>query len=162
MPILVKSRRTWPHRPNDEASGARRTVSPGHCEAWQQPFQGSFWPFPLHLNPKLRHFYPKSSYFIDFNPRNIIKTYPSQIIKSKLRKLEEGEEKKSSRTLVQEDHKIQQFQPQNLSFFAWISLPSMWDFTNGFLSPIGSLVSVSSWFSYHDSLTQSITWISEP
>ena len=62
------------------------------------------------------------------------------IIKSKLRKLEAREEKKSSRTLVQESHKLQQFQPQNLSIFLWISSPGMWDFTYGFLSPIRSLV----------------------
>ena len=141
MPILVKACRTGPHDgPNDGASGARRTVSPGRREARQQPSQGSFWPFPLRLNPKLRRFDPKSSDFSQFKPRNIIKTYPSQIIKSKLRKLEAREEKKSSRTLVQELHKLPQFQPRNLSIFPWISSPSMWDFTSGFLSPIGSLV----------------------
>ena len=50
----------------------------------------------------LRRFDPKSSYFCQFKPRNITKTYPSQIIKSKIRKLEARKEKKlknpSSRT----------------------------------------------------------------
>ena len=151
MPILVKACRKGRHDgPNDWASGARRTVNPGRREAPQQHSQGSCWPFPLRLNPNLRHFYPKSSDFSQFKTRNMIKTYPSQIIKSKLRKLEAREEKKSSRTLVQERHKLQQFHPRNLSIFLWISSPGMWDFTSGFLSPIGSLVSVISWFSYHD------------
>ena len=87
MPILVKS---------------YRTVSPGPRLVLQQLIQGSFGPFPLCLNPKLCHFYPKSSYFSQFNPRNITKTYLSQIIKSKVRKLEARKEKKlknySSRT----------------------------------------------------------------
>lgn len=54
----------------------------------------SFGHFPLHLNPKLCRFKPKSSDYSQFNPRNIIKTYPSEIIKSKTRKLEAIEEKK--------------------------------------------------------------------
>ena len=112
-------------------------------------FSGVCWPFPLQLNPKLCRFDPKSSDFSKFKLRNIIKTYLSQIIKSKHRKLEAREEK-NPRILVQERHKLQQFQPRNLSIFPWISSPGMWDFTSGFLSPIGSLVSVSSWFSYHD------------
>ena len=70
------------------ASGARRTVGSGRREARQQPSQGSFWSFPLCLNPKLGCFDPKSSDFSQFKPRNIIKTYSSKIIKSKLRKLE--------------------------------------------------------------------------
>ena len=145
MPTLVKACRTGPHdRPNDGASGARRTVSPGSREARQQPSQGYFRPFPLRLNPKLHRFDPKSSDFSKFKPRNIIKTYPSQISKSKHRKLEAREEKKSSRTLVQERHKLKQFQPLSLCIFPWISSPGMWDFTSGFLSPIGSLVSVIS------------------
>ena len=37
MPILVKACQTGPHDgPNDGASGARRTVSPGRREAQQQ------------------------------------------------------------------------------------------------------------------------------
>ena len=150
MSILVKACRTGHHDvPNDGASGARWTVSPDRREAREQPSQGSFWPFSLRLNPKLRRFEPKSSDFSKFKPRNIIKTYPSQIIKSKLRNLEAREEKKSSRTLVQECHKIQQFQPWNFSIFLWISWPGMCDFSRGFVSPIGFLVLVSSWFSYH-------------
>ena len=43
----------------------------------------------------LRRFDPKSSYFSQFKPRNIIKTYPSQIIKSKHRNLGAREEKKA-------------------------------------------------------------------
>ena len=42
--------------------------------------------------------------------------------------------------LVQERHKFQRIQPWNLSIFLWISWPGMWNFTSGFLSPIGSLV----------------------
>ena len=42
----------------------------------------------------LRRFDPKSEDFSHFKPRNIIKTYQSQIIKSKLRKLEARKEKK--------------------------------------------------------------------
>ena len=60
MPILVKACWTGP---NDGASGARRSVSPGRREAQQQTSQGSFWRFPLCLNPKLRRFDPKSSDF---------------------------------------------------------------------------------------------------
>ena len=94
MPILVKVCWTGPHdEPNDEASGARRIVNPWRREARQQPSQGSFWPFPSRL--KLRRFDPKSSNFSQFKPRNIIKTYPSQIIKSKIKKLEAREEKKT-------------------------------------------------------------------
>ena len=86
MLILVKVCRTGPHvGPNDEASGARRTVSPGHREARHQSSLGSFLPFLLRLNPKLRLFDSKSLDFSQFKPTNIIKTYPSQIIKSKLR-----------------------------------------------------------------------------
>ena len=141
MTILVKYCQTGHHDgPNNGASGARRTVSPGRHKARHPPFQGSFWPFPLRLNHKVRCFDPKSSDFSQFKPTNIIKTYPSQIIKSKLRNIEERGDKKSSRTLVPELHKLQLFQPQNLSIFQWISSPSMWDFTSGFLSPIGSLV----------------------
>ena len=95
MPILVKACPTSPHdRPNDRVSDTRWTVSPGRHKAQQQPSQGSFWPFPLRLNLKLCRFDPKSSDFSQFKPRNIIKTYPSQIIKSKPRKLEAREEKK--------------------------------------------------------------------
>ena len=95
MPILVQACRTVPHNgPNDGALGTRRTVSYGRREARQQPSQECFLPFPLHLNPKLHRFGPKSSDFSLFKTRNIIKTYPSQIIKSKLRKLEAREEKK--------------------------------------------------------------------
>ena len=43
----------------------------------------------------LHRFDPKSSDFSQFKPRNIIKTHPNQIIKSKLRKLEAREEKKA-------------------------------------------------------------------
>ena len=42
----------------------------------------------------LRRFDPKSSDFSQFKAKNMIKTYPGQIIKSKLRKLEAREEKK--------------------------------------------------------------------
>ena len=63
-------------------------------------FPEVFLPFPLLLNPRLCHFDPKSTDFSQFKPRNIIKTYPSQIIKSKRRKLEAREEKKISRTLL--------------------------------------------------------------
>ena len=75
-------------RTNDGASVIRWTVSRGRRLVRQQLPHGSFGPFPLCLNPKLRHFDPKSSDFSQFKPRNISKTYPSQIIKSKLRKLE--------------------------------------------------------------------------
>ena len=93
MPILVKDCRIGPHNgPNDGASGAQQIVS---REAQHQPSQGSFRPFPLRLKPKLCCFDPKSSDFSQFKPRNIIKTYPSQIIKSKHRKLEAREEKKA-------------------------------------------------------------------
>ena len=103
MPSLVKVCRIGPHDgPNDGASGARWSISPGRREAIQQPSQGSFWPFPLRLNAKLRCFDPESSDLYMFKRRNIMKTYSSQIIKSKLRKLEAREEKKlknpSSRT----------------------------------------------------------------
>ena len=96
MPILVKDCRIGPHDgPNDGASGAQQTVSRGSREAQHQPSQGSFRPFPLRLKPKLCCFDPKSSDFSQFKPRNIIKLYPSPIIKSKHKKLEAREEKKS-------------------------------------------------------------------
>ena len=61
MPIFVESSRIGPHDgPNDGASGVRRTVSPRRRDARQQPSLGSFLPFSLYLNPKLRHFDPKS------------------------------------------------------------------------------------------------------
>ena len=145
MPILVKAYRTRPNDgPNNRASYRRCTVSSGHRFARHQLSQGCLRSFPLCLNPNLRLFDLKSSYLTQFNPRNIIKTYPSQIIKSKHRKLEAREEQQNSRSLVQECHKFLQFQPGNLIIFPWISSPSMWDFTSGFLSPIGSLDSVSS------------------
>ena len=96
MSILVKTCQTGPDDgPNDGALGRQQTISPGRRLARQQLSQWSFGPFPLCLNPKLRVFDPKSSYFSHFKRRNIIKTYPSQIIKSKLRKLEAREEKKA-------------------------------------------------------------------
>ena len=82
MSILVKACRAGSNDgPNDGASGKRRTVSPGRREARHKPSQGYFCHFPLCLNPKLHCFYPKSLDFSQFKPRNIIKTYPSQIIK---------------------------------------------------------------------------------
>ena len=103
MQILVNAYRTRPvNEPNDGASVRRRTVSVSCCLVRQQLTQGSFGLLPLFLNPKLCLFDPKSSYFRQFNPRNRIKTYLSQIIKSKVRKLEARKEKKlknpSSRT----------------------------------------------------------------
>ena len=96
MPILVKVCRIGPDDgPNDEASGRRRTVSTGRRLAQPKLSQGSSGPFPLHLNPKLRLFDPKSSYFSQFKPRNIIKTHLSQIIKSKIQKLEAVKGEKS-------------------------------------------------------------------
>ena len=72
------------------ASVRRRTVSPGR-RLVQQLIQGSFGPFPVCLNPKLHRFEPKSSDFSQLKPRNKNKTYLSQIIKSKVRKLEARE-----------------------------------------------------------------------
>ena len=91
MPILVMACRTGP---TDGASINRQSVSPGRLLVRQQLSQGSFGPFSLHLSLKLRRFDPKSSDFSQFKPRNITKIYLSQIIKSKLKKLEASEEKK--------------------------------------------------------------------
>ena len=98
----------------------------------QQLSQGSFGPFPLCLNPKLHRFDLKSSYFSMFKTTKITKTYLSQIIKSKDRKLEARKQRKL-KNLVQKCHKLQQFQPQNISIFLWTSSPGMRCFTNGFL-----------------------------
>ena len=95
MPFLVNAFRTVPiDAPNDVASVRRRIIS--HCRRLvrEKLSKGSFRPFLLRLNARLRLFDPKSSYFSQFKPINIIKTYPNQIIKSKLRKLEAREEKK--------------------------------------------------------------------
>ena len=53
-----------------------------------------FLTFTTRLIPKLRRFNPKSLDFSQFKYGNITKTYLSQIIKSKLRKLESRKEKK--------------------------------------------------------------------
>ena len=103
MPLLVKPCRT---RPTDESTdGAwnnRWTVCPSRRLVRPKHSQGYFGPFLLHSNPNIRRFDLKSLDFSQFKPRNIIKTYLSQIIKSKLGKLEVREEKKlnnpSSRT----------------------------------------------------------------
>ena len=95
MPISVKVCRTRPlDEPNGAASVRQQTVSPGGCLVRQQLTQGSFGLFPLRLNPNLLCFDPNLSYFSQFKPKNMIKTYQSQIIKPKLRKLEAREEKK--------------------------------------------------------------------
>ena len=65
----------------------------------------------------------------------MIKKYPSQIIKSKPKKLEEREEKK----LKNPSSRTSQVSVPKLKYFSWISSPGMWDFTSGFLSHIGSL-----------------------
>ena len=91
MPVLVMACRM---DPNDGSSIERRPVSPGHCLVLQQLSQVYFGIFSLRLNHKIRRFGPKSSYFSQLKPKNITKTYLSQIIKSKLRKLEAIKEKK--------------------------------------------------------------------
>ena len=48
---------------------------------------------PLHIILKIHRFDPKLSYFSQFKPRNITKTYLSQIINQKLRKLDPTKEK---------------------------------------------------------------------
>ena len=97
MPILVKVSPTCPtFRSNDIPSMEIGTVSPGHCLVRQQLTQGSFGLFSLCLNLKICRFDPKSSDFIQFKPRNIIKDYLSQIIKSKVRKSEARKEKEAS------------------------------------------------------------------
>ena len=78
MSILVKTCRTGPDDgPNDGALGRRWTANTGRSFVRQQPSQVSFGLFPLHLNPKLCLFDPKSSNFSQFKPRNIIKISPS-------------------------------------------------------------------------------------
>ena len=103
MLILVMSCRTGPvNGPNDGASVRRRTNSPGRRFVQLQLSKGSFEPFLLRLNPKLRCFDPKSSYFSQFKPRNIIKTYPSQILNQNIENQKQERRKKlknpSSRT----------------------------------------------------------------
>ena len=89
MLVLVKACRIGP------TYGSKQwTICPGCLFVQQQLTQRSFGLFPLCFNPKIRHFDLKSLDFSQFKPRNIIKTYLSQIIKSKLRKLEERKEKK--------------------------------------------------------------------
>ena len=80
--------------PNDESLIERRPISPSHCLVIQQLSQVYFGLFSLRLNHKVRCSSPKSSDFSQLKPRNITKTYLSQIIKSKLRKLEAIKEKK--------------------------------------------------------------------
>ena len=102
--IYVRFSKGLSNKPNlrTQTMDDRRPVSLGHRLVRHQLTQGSFGIFSLFLNPNIRCFDPKSSYFSQFKPRNIIKIYLSQIIKSKLRKLEAREEKKlknpSSRT----------------------------------------------------------------
>ena len=55
---------------------------------------GYFGLLPLCLNPKIRRFDPKLLDFSQLKPRKITKNYLSQIIKSKLKKLESRKEKK--------------------------------------------------------------------
>ena len=100
MPVLVKACRTGStDGPTDGESVNRWTVSPGRRFVRQQLTRGSFDRFPLRLNLTIRHFDPRSSNFSHFKPRNITKTYLSQISKSKLRELDATKEKRS-RTLV--------------------------------------------------------------
>ena len=91
MSILVKDCRI---DPNDGPSMERWTVCPGHRLVRQQLTQGSFGLLPLDLNLKILCFNPKSSEFSHCKPRNITKTYLSQIINYKHRKLEPRKEKK--------------------------------------------------------------------
>ena len=144
MPILVKACRTCPVN----ASVRRRTVSPSH-RLVQQLIQGSFGPFPVCLNPKLRCFEPKSSDFSQFKPRNIIKTYPSQIIKSKHRKLEASEEKKA-----QEPKFKNATSSSSSNLETWVFWRGFHHQVCGislvdFFHPLGPLFSISSWFSFH-------------
>ena len=81
MPVLVKACRTGStDGPTDGESVNRWTVSPGRRFVRQQLTRGSFDRFPLRLNLTIRHFDPRSSNFSHFKPRNILKTYLSQII----------------------------------------------------------------------------------
>ena len=103
MPVLVKVCWTGStYGPKDGASIKRQTVYPDRRLVRQQLTQGSFGLFSLCLNLKICRFDLKSSYFSQFNPRNITRTYLSQNHKSKVKKLETVEEKKlknlSSRT----------------------------------------------------------------
>ena len=80
---------------NISAAGAGVSLMVNFCRQGLVSKKNIFCCHPLKFKPVNLTGFSKSSYFSQFKPRNIIKTYPSKIIKSKLRKLEAREERKS-------------------------------------------------------------------
>ena len=107
---------------NDGQLIERRPISLGRRLFQQQLTQGSFGLFSLYLNPNIRRFDPKSSDFSQFKPKNITKTYLSQIINHKHRKLEARKEKKvknpSSRTQQSSSSSSPKFEYLSVNFIS--------------------------------------------
>ena len=150
--------------------GVGRTMNRQSRPSWglTSTFPGVFWPFPLYSNPKLQCFDPKSSNFCQFNPRNVIKTYPSQIIKSKRRILEAREEKKKPKNSSSRMSQAQEVPAPKVKYFSVLSFSQfliLLSWLNlGFLERwynFMNLLNICSKPDYHV-ITQIIAWILEP